>query len=431
MPGGDLDDSRPLIEDRALRGGDLVLDPARLEEWLVENLAVPCRVVPRRLRYKAGTSAVLAFDLTTERGGVVSTQPCVARAFADDGAAKVEKARARLPPHVFLAQDGARHALVTTAEGDRALPLLPRLGQPDGLVRLVARLLPDDRDTAGTRTRTIRHNPGRRWVGTLERSGQPTLLLRAYEDSKALRRAAACYDALACSRTPTPGVVARSRSLAVLAVTWVDGTELGRTPDRPGRWSAAGRGLAGLHDGPRRGLRQPAPNSEVTAVHAAGRQITQLIPEVGDAVAEIVRVTSQQLQHLSPGSLAIHGDFSPDQVVTGSDEVAALIDLDAARVGTAAYDLGCLLASTMVGAEATGNAVRGAEQMAAFLAGYDELRTPPDASTVALHAVAFRLRKAVDPFRECHANWRQQVEQRVVAARAALDDVQAAGTGAW
>ena len=430
MPGGDLDDRRPLIEDRALRGGDLVLNPSRLEEWLAENLTVPCHVVPRRLRYKAGTSAVLGFDLTTERGGVASTQPCVASAFADDGAAKIEKARVRLPPHVFLAHDGARHALVTTAEGDRALPLLPRLGQPDGLVRLVARLLPEDRDTAGTRTRTIRHNPGRRWVGTLERRGQPMLLLRAYEDSAALRRSAACYAALARSRTPTPGVVARSRSLAVLAVTWVDGVELGRAPDRLGRWRAAGRGLADVHNGPRRGLRQPAPNAEVSAVHAAGCQIAELIPEVGDAVAEIVRVTSQELQHLPHGSLAIHGDFSPDQVVMGVDGVTSLIDLDAARLGAAAYDLGCLLASTMVCAEAAGSAVRGAEQMAAFMAGYDELRTPPEASAVALHAVAFRLRKAVDPFRECHPNWRQQVEQRVVAAQAALDDVQSAGSGA-
>lgn len=431
MPGGDIDERRPLIEDRALRGGDLVLDPARLEEWLVDNLGGPCRVVPRRLRYKAGTSAVLGFDLTTDRGGVVTTQPCVASAFADDGAAKVEKARARLPPHVFLAHDGARHALVTTAAGDRALPLLPRLGQPDGLVRLVARLLPEDRDTAGTRTRTIRHNPGRRWVGTLERRGQPTLLLRAYDDSGALARAATGYAALARSRTPTPDMVARSRSLAVLAVTWVDGVDLGRTPDRPDRWRAAGRGLAGLHDGPRQGLRHPAPDAEVSAVHAAGRQITELVPEIADEVSEIVRVTSRELQHLSRGSLAIHGDFSPDQVVTGRDGVAAVIDLDAAQLGTAAYDLGCLLASTMVCAEATGSAVRGAEQMSAFLAGYDELRSPPDASAVALHAVAFRLRKAIDPFRECRTNWRQQVEQRVFAARAALDDVQAAGRGAW
>lgn len=404
-----------------------MLSPGTLQDWLAESLGVPCRVMPRRLRYKAGTSAVLGFDLTTERGGLISTQPCVASAFADSAAAKVEKSRLSLPPHAYLAHDGTRHALVMTAEGDRAVPLLPRLGQPDGLVRLVARLLPEARDTAGTRTRTIRHNPGRRWVGTLERTDHPTLLLRAYDGRKSLAQAASCYRTLTHSPTPTPDLVARSRSLAVLAVTWVDGVDLGSNPDRLDLWRAAGRELARLHDSPGKGLRHPAPDSEVAAVHAAGRQIADLVPEIADQVVDIARVTARELQQLSAGSHTIHGDFSPDQVVTGQDGVTALIDLDAARLGTAAYDLGCLTASTMVCAEAADSVVRGEERLAAFLAGYDELRCPPDPLAVAVHTVAFRLRKAVDPFRECAPNWREQVTQRVAAARAALDDVQTAG----
>ena len=424
MPG---DDRTPLIEDRALRGGDLVLSPGTLQDWLSGTLGVPCRVVPRRLRYKAGTSAVLGFDLTTDYGGVASTQPCVASAFADDSAAKVEKSRLQAPPHVLLAQDLERHALVTTAEGDRALPLLPRLGQPDGLVRLVSRLLPDASDTAGTRTRTIRHNPGRRWVGTLERTDHPTLLLRAYDGSASLARAVACYRELAHNPAPTPKLVARSHSFAVLAVTWVDGVDLGRTPGRTDLWHGAGRELARLHDGPRAGLRHAAPGSDVAAVHAAGRQIAALVPELADDVVSTARTTARELQHLPSGSVAIHGDFSPDQVVTGPDGVISFIDLDAARLGTAAHDLGCLTASTMVCAEATGTVARGQEQLAAFLAGYGEVRSPPDAFAVALHTVAFRLRKAVDPFRECAPTWREQVEQRVAAARVALDDLLVVG----
>lgn len=427
-----IDDTRPLIDDRALRGGALVLSPQRLQSWLSESLGHPCRVVPRRLRYKAGTSAVLGFDLTTERDGVVTTEPCVASAVADDAAPKVEKSRRGLRPPACLAYDAGRHALVTTAEGDRALPLLPRLGQPDGLVRLVARLLPDALDTAGARTRTIRHNPGRRWVGTLERTDHPTLLLRAYDGGGSMARAAARYRALTHSPTRTPEVRARSRSLAVLAVAWVDGVDLGRTPDRLDLWRAAGRGLAGLHGSPSPGkaLRPAAPGSEEDAVHAAARQLAALLPEIADDVLDLARLTAGELRLLPDGSLPIHGDFSPDQVVAGPDGVTALIDLDAAGLGTAAYDLGCLTASTMVCAEATGAVAHGEEQLAAFVAGYDELRRPPDATTVALHAVAFRLRKAADPFRECAPDWREQVLLRVTAARAALADVPLAGRGA-
>ncbi len=404
-----------------------MLSSGRLQDWLAESLGVPCRVIPRRLRYKPGTSAVLGFDLTTERDGLTSTQPCVASAFADDSAAKMEKSRSKLPPHAYLAHDGTRHVLAMTAGGDRAVPLLPRLGQPDGLVRLVARLLPEARHTAGTRTRTIRHNPGRRWVGTLERTDQPTLLLRAYDGSVSSARAAACYRVLAHTRTPTPDLVARSRSLAVLAVTWVDGVDLGRTPDRPDLWRAAGRGLARLHESPGRGLRHPAPDAEVGAVHAAGRQLAELVPELADHAVDIARATARELALLSVGSHAIHGDFSPDQVVSRQDGLTALIDLDAARLGSAAYDLGCLTASTMIGAEAAGRASSGEDQLAAFLAGYDELRCPPDPFAVAVHTVAFRLRKAADPFRDCAPDWREQVAQRVAAARGALDDLRFSG----
>lgn len=426
MPAGDR---RPLIEDPRLRGGDLVLAPAALEEWLSDRLARPCRVEPRRLRYKAGTSAVLGFDLTTERRGVLATETCVARTYADHASAKLEKARRHLAPHAHLARDDGRLTLVTTAAGDHALPLLPRLGQPDGLARLVARLLPDAPHTTGTRTQTLRHNPGRRWVGTLERTDEPAIVLRAYDSAATMARAARCYRSLADGATPTPGVVARSRSFAVLAVTWIDGVNLGVTPDRPDLWQAAGRGLAGLHDSPGAGLRQPVPGSDVDAVRAAGRQLAHLLPEIADVVLDVARVTARELEHLPSGGVTIHGDYSPDQVVTCTDGPSAVIDLDAARLGTAAHDLGCLTASAMVRAETLGDAPRGREQLTAFLTGYDELRRLPDASTVALHAVAFRLRKAVDPFRECAPDWRAQVARRVAEVRAALDDLTLVGRG--
>jgi Ser/Thr protein kinase RdoA (MazF antagonist) len=158
-------------------------------------------------------------------------------------------------------------------------------------------------------------------------------------------------------------------------------------------------------------------------VRAAGRQLADLVPEIGADVLHLARVTARELERLPSGGVAIHGDYSPDQVVTCSDGRSAVIDLDGARLGTAAHDLGCLTASTMVRAETAGDAPRGREQLNAFLTGYDEVRRPPDASAVALHAVAFRLRKAVDPFRECAPDWRAQVVRRVVDARSALDDL--------
>lgn len=424
MPSGE---DRPLIEDPALRGGALVLTPGRLQTWLSESLDRPCLVVPRRLRYKAGTSAILGFDLTVEREGVVTTEPCVAGAYADDAAPKIDKSRRGLPPGTCLAYDRQRLTLVTTSAGDRALPLLPRLGRPDGLARLLARLLPDATETVTARTRTLRHNPGRRWVAALERADEPTLLLRAYDGTDSMIRAAACYRALSYSHAHTQTLLARSRGLAVMALTWVDGVDLACSGGNLDLWRAAGSGLAHLHDSSGAALRHPAPGSDVTAVRGAGRQIAALLPQIAAEVLDVARITARELERLPVASVAIHGDFSADQVVFGPSGLPVLIDLDAARLGTAAYDVGCLTASTMSCAEATGAASRGEQQMAAFLTGYEHVRRGPDDTAVALNAVAIRLRKAIDPFRECAPDWREQVTLRVAAARAALDDVALAG----
>jgi len=404
-----------------------VLSPGGLQAWLSESLGHSCSVVPRRLRYKPGTSAVLGFDLTIVRGGVVTTEPCMASAYSDNAAPKIEKSLRNLPPDACLAYDRQRHSLVTTAAGDRALPLLPRLGRTDGLTDLLSRILPEDNESVAARTRTLRHNPGRRWVGTLERDDRPTLLLRAYDGSASMTRAAASYRALAHSHTRTPRLLTRSRALAVLAVTWIDGVDLTHAAGNPDLWRAAGSGLARLHESPAATLRHPAPGSAVSAVRAAGRQIAVLLPEIAAEVLDIARLTARELERLPGGSVAIHGDFSADQVVFGPDGLPYFIDLDAAHLGTTAYDVGCLTASTMACAEEIGVASRGDQEMASFLGGYDDVRRGPDATAVALHTVAFRLRKAVDPFRTCAPDWREQVRLRVAAARSALDGVALAG----
>lgn len=414
-------DPRPLVEDPALRGGALVLSRHALEHWLAEVLDRPCTVEPRRLRYKAGTSAVLGFDLTTVKDGVAVTEPCVARAYADHAAPKVAKILEGTPSGACLAFDVGRHVVVTTATGDRALPMLPRLAAPGGVERLLARLVPDS-DPARARIRVVRHNPARRWVGVLERDGEATLLLRAYDGQARMARAERCYRVLGRSDTPTPRVVAKSRSYAVLAVSWAEGAELS-LHDAADVWRAAGGSLARLHGSPARKLRPPDPDAEAAAVQRTGRQIAELLPEISADVLDLARTGARLLGSLPGESVATHGDFSADQVVVGLDGHPVLIDLDSARRGAAAYDLGCLVASTLVQAESVGSPRQGELDVAAFLSGYDDVRRAPAACAVGVHTVGFRLRKAIDPFRECAPDWREQVTARVAAARAALDDV--------
>lgn len=411
-----------LIEDPDLPGAGLILSRVRLEAWLTHSLGRPCTVRLHRLRYKPGTSVVLGFDLTSRSGadGVAVTEPCVAWAFADDAAAKIAKTLERVPAEVCLAHDPGAHVLVTTAAGDRALPLLPRLTEPDAMARLLERLLPGDSDPGRARVRPVRHNPGRRWVGILERDGEPDLLLRAYAGPGRLARAGRSYKSLGRTEAPTPHLVAKSRSFAVLAVSWVEGDmlELAGGEDR---WQAAGTSLARLHESSVAKLPTPEPGQDVAAVHQAAEQLAGLLPALGDEVREIARTTARLLDEAPRDAVAVHGDFSPDQVVVGPDGVPVLIDLDSAHWGSSASDLGCLVASTLTQAEAQGMASQGERDVGALLAGYLGVRRPPDRFAVDVHEVAFRLRKAADPFRACAPDWAEQVTLRVHRTRAALE----------
>ncbi len=110
--------------------------------------------------------------------------------------------------------------------------------------------------------------------------------------------------------------------------------------------------------------------------------------------------------------VTIHGDFSPDQVVLDGHGEPCVIDLDAAGVGASAADVGCLLASIS----------RGDEHLAeAALEGYGLVRRPPDAGAVAAYALAYGLRKAIDPFRDCAPDWPAAVTRRVLELEAHCD----------
>ena len=411
----------PLIDDPDLPGAGLVLSRMNLEAWLADSLGRPCEVALRRVRYKPGTSVVLGFDLTGERrDGVAVTEPCVAWVYADHAAAKITKTLEQVPAGVRLAHHPGAHVLVTTAAGDRALPLLPRLAEPDAMTRLLDRLLPDAPDPGRVRVRSVRHNPGRRWVGVLEREGEPDLLLRAYAGTGRMARAVRSYKTLGGSAVPTPRLVAKLRSSAVLAVSWVDGDvlELSGGEDR---WRAAGHSLGRLHESGPGKLPTPQPGHDVTAVRLAARQLAELLPALGEEVRGIADTTTRLLGEVPRDIVPLHGDFSADQVVVGPDGVPVLIDLDSAHWGTSAADLGCLVASTLTQAESLGRGSQGERDVAALLAGYLGVRRLPDRFAVNVHEVAFRLRKAADPFRACAPDWAEQVTRRVHRTRAALD----------
>ena len=285
----------------------------------------------RRLRYKPGTSVVLGFDLITAArlDDVAVTEPCglgVRRPRrgedredpgADPGGG-VPRPRPRRPRP--RRDGGGRPGAAAAAWA----------GHADATARFLDRVLPDAPDPGRARIRTVRHNPGRRWVGVLERDAEPDLLLRAYSSTARMVRAAGCYKALGRTEVPTPRPVGKSRSFAALAVTWTEGDTLGLAAGEY-RWRAAGTTRPTCTTAPTSTSADPRPGHDAAAVERAAEQIAHLLPALADEVRSIAGTTVRLLEDVPGDVVPLHGDFSADQVVVGPDGVPVLIDLDSAH----------------------------------------------------------------------------------------------------
>ena len=421
-----FDGQPPLVVDPEIRGAALVLSADSLAAWLGASLGTPCTVVVRRLRHQPGIRIVVGFDLTTAREGQRLTRTCLASAYADRPGPEMARLLATVAPEHLLAHDPARAVLVTGAAGDRALPLLPVLFGRNGVATVLDRMLPGHRCAGAPRVSTLRYDPERRWTGALEHDDGEPLLLRGHHGVGAMEAAANAYvqfgDQFADVPVRVPGVLGTSAALASTALGRTPGKHLGGST-RTGDWHVAGAALAHLHDCVGRRLPTVEPEAVGVAIERTADRLAVLLPERATDVRELAAIVTRILERTPRDRVPLHGAFTPDRVVVDHDGVPTLLDLDSACFGPSAADVGSLVAATMVTAEAVGMAPRGRREVHAFVDGYTSVRRQPDPFAVGVHAVAARLRTAIQPFSEGAPDWRDQVGLRVDNAWAALDEV--------
>ncbi|SJN24943.1 hypothetical protein FM125_05435 [Micrococcus lylae] len=183
-----------------------------------------------------------------------------------------------------------------------------------------------------------------------------------------------------------------------------------------------------------------AAGEAVAAVHAlpaAGSPLPPFVPDApvaAEAIAssaawldEVVRDAAAHLQPLLEASCAqdpaveLHGDWSPDQVLSAAADGTGgvrIIDVDRARTGPAAVDLG------------SWNAACRREELPALAdahaAGHARVHGEADRVTVLAWEAYAHLAAAVDPLRRRHADWAEQLTDRVVHLRACLRELEAA-----
>ncbi|GAB3077595.1 aminoglycoside phosphotransferase family protein [Nocardioides zeae] len=326
-----------------------------------------------RLRVKAGTSAALA----VRRG----SDHLVVLAAAGHARPKLAKSHARAARlGAVVAADPGAGVLATYLVGDRDLPGLRRL--PADAVVLSA-------------------NPQRRVVARVEGPDGPAVLrvVRPSAHAAALRGPRAL-----AGRAGTPRLLAADARRGMLTTSWVPGRPLDGAPDaralRP-----AGAAVADLH-GTATGL--PLEERPLRALAQARDQLALLLPTEAGRIAALAARAAQALHDAPLGPVVtLHGDLSRDQLVLdGSPDTPRIgvLDLDRARRGEAADDLGNLLADDVVRGQVRGQ-VQGREH-ADLLAGYAAVRPLPDPAALRAWTAGHLLRRAVEPFRTCAPDWR-------------------------
>ena len=378
-------DAALAARDGALPGFGALLDAGQLaRDAGLDGLQ------PAYLRYKPGTSCTVG--LVPEAGGLGAWMAVTATfaRFAELAARpKWQKIGAIVLPHI--------PAMLAPLAADRKLRAARRLIDPIRRARLLEKL-----GLADTCLTVLRYKPGRRLVLRADGPTAPRTIIKLH--ARFGDWEAALAGARFCETVGGPAVIGASEANRAIAVTWAAGCEL--KADAPAeRFRLAGLALAAAHAHPADGaLRRFRPPDTQTAIRA----IEALDPHLG-TVARGLSLPALP----DGGTCSIHGDFSADQVVVGS-EGAGIVDWDRAALGPASRDLGSALATLDLD-EICGADV--ADAAHALLEGYASLRPLPPVEDIAAHRTHALLALASDGFRARRPHW--DAEMRAVLARIA------------
>jgi len=389
------DDLELTRRDIALPGLPLLLDPCGLREVLA-GLGLdrgPVEVI--YLRYKPGTSVVAGLWFSAER------ELAFATAYAGTARPKLAKNRryaGRARPAMF-AVDEVAGLVVGSASADRWLPGVRRIGRRAGALPGLPRPMA---------LTPLRYKPARRWVARAEDGDGPVAVVKVHP-ARVARALVATQRRLQAAGAPVPALLGADER-GIVVTGWSPGRVLDVLSTDPTDHEVAGQALAGLHAVPALAGLRPAPDSG-RQLRSAVAAVRTVAPEAGDVATATAAALLGQLPQRTH-CVAVHGDFSPDQVVRGPAG-AGLVDLDRAHAGDPAGDLASYLAARLC-AGATYD-----EAAEPLLAGYAEGggTLPPPSALRPLTATAV-LALADEPFRRRHRQWRDRVHERVALAAA-------------
>lgn len=362
------------------------------------------------VKYKPGTNCLVGYRLALEG----TTVEAYAKAYRPEFQAKLQKVRGQSsvggplgPGRLVLDQQAI---VVSIFPNDSKLKVLPQLADQAARVQLFRELLPDQPDLWHGTVQSIRYKPERRFVAQWMANGRVQAALKVYAETgyhKPLVNANTFESRGALRVAQLCGSSDRRR---ILAFEWLPGRLLSEqiyqaesaVPDL----SIVGAALAEVHAQSGARLELLTRESEAAVLFSVADGIAFLSPSLSQRVHDVARRLATQVAAQPPLYRPIHGDFYARQVLVDSDTVG-ILDLDEARLGDPAADLGNFIAHLESDALRGRLAAQRVEPLRdSLLEGYRAL----DPARVNLHAAIGLFRLLPHPFRQREADWLARTE---------------------
>lgn len=417
--------------DPALPMLPLLLDDAVLGAWLSARLGEPVLAQRQYLRYKIGTACVAAVRLrpassaTGLPGRANEVRPddrtVMLAHWAEGSRSKLTKTRAKAAAGSLLLVDDVAGIVVSTPAADRDLPAMGRLEDPRRRGEIVRRLVGSSRFAGpDLKCLTLSYKPQRRWVALMSSPGGEHALLRAYRPSDLAAHVAAS-SALPRDASPVPTLLGTDERLGLAAFEWVEGGQL-RLPDHGDHVGSLGAVVASLHTH-RLGLPGRSVGSRTRGLRETASLASTLLPELHGRLTAVTSAATRTLRGLEAPEhpVTLHGDLSCDQVVLTPGGGVRLIDLDRARSGHRADDIGSLVATAHL------DGLHSDRLVPDLLEGYARHAKAPTQAAIDTYTAVHLLERATDAFRQARPDWADRLVLALTEAEELLARVPVVG----
>lgn len=401
-----VDDGLPYIRE--------VMDPHAFEPILSEN-GILTELEACYVRYKPDTNCLVGYRQA--RTGLPWGFSVAHRADATD---KLENARRFIQNASVLGRptcgfvDSQRHVAVFRFPHDPRLPFLA--------TRMT------DLAAKGATFEVLSYKPQRRCVVKVTAADGSRSVVRFYREDE-YTNARKAYRQLAVQSSGM--LISHSDRHCTITTKWHEGDKFFSKPlpELDSQFERAGQWLGLFHQGINHKLPVVTPGDVLERLDLAVDALGQLMPCHRDRILRIAACIADALPLRVNRLVRSHGDFHAGQLIlkreTDSVEMNA-IDWDHACNAPAGCDAGSFVAHCLLehftSSDATGNA-QFERQIDCFLNGYygvDDNHTLPNRTQLDSYVVVAMLQVAIQPFRSCHPQWREQTTALVEYAERLL-----------